>query len=118
MFSLMSNRSKSFSSGRGGGYDTVAVRFAGPEDEAAIRRVAALDSKDVPVGPTLVAEADGDVIAALAIDSGEAAADPFRWTADVVALLEMRAAQLEGITLSPVTSGGGAAVQPLRTQLT
>jgi hypothetical protein len=114
----MSNRSKSFSSGRGGGYDTVAVRFAGPEDEAAIRRVAALDSKDVPVGPTLVAEADGDVIAALAIDSGEAAADPFRWTADVVALMKLRAAQLDSAGTFALPSGGGQAVQPLRTQLT
>jgi hypothetical protein len=49
MFSLMAFRSKrSTSSSRAGGYGSVAVRFAGPEDEAAIRRVAALDNKGAP----------------------------------------------------------------------
>ena len=119
MFSLMSFRSKrSTSSSRAGGYDSVAVRFAGPEDAAAIRRVAALDSKEAPTGPALVAEADAEVIAALPLDGGHAVADPFRWTADVVALMEMRAAQIDRAQFAPVPSGGGAAVQPLRTQLT
>jgi hypothetical protein len=114
----MSLRSKSLSSSRSGGYESVAVRVAGPEDEAAIRRVAALDCRDAPAGPLLVAEADGEVIAALPIDGGEAVADPFRWTADVVALMKMRAAQLERGTFEPVAAGAGRTMQPLRTQLT
>jgi hypothetical protein len=94
MFSLMSSRSKRSSSSGLAGYDSVSVRLAHPEDEAAIRRVAALDGRRAPAGRVLVAEADGEVIAALSMDDGTRAADPFRWTTDVVALMEMRAAQL------------------------
>jgi hypothetical protein len=118
MLSLMSLRSKSLTSTRASGYDSVAVRVARPEDDAAIRRVAALDSKEVPEGAKLVAEADAEIIAALPIGGGEAVADPFRWTADVVALMKMRAAQLERGTFESVPAGTGQAVQPLRTQLT
>ena len=118
MFSLMSLKSKSSSSSRSGSYDSVAVRLAGPADEAAIQRVAELDSSVAAGGPHLVAEADGRVIAALAIGSGHAVADPFSWTADVVALMKLRAAQIRkaGATADAVT--GTAVVQPLRTQLT
>ena len=119
MFSLMSIKSKSsISSSRSGGYDSVAVRLAGPEDETAIRRVAALDSRHAAGGPHLVAEADGDVIAALAIGSGHAVADPFRWTADVVELMKMRAAQMRATPADAALATNGALVQPLRTQLT
>jgi hypothetical protein len=103
---------------RPGGYGSVEVRVARPEDDAAIRRVAALDSKEVPEGVKLVAEADAEIIAALPIGGGDAVADPFRWTADVVALMNLRAAQLERGTFEPAPAGAGQAVQPLRTQLT
>jgi hypothetical protein len=118
MFSLMSLRSKSLTSARPRGYRSVVVRVARPEDDAAIRRVAALDSKEIPEGVKLVAEADAEIIAALPIGGGESVADPFRWTADVVALMKMRAAQLERATFEPAPAGAGQAVQPLRTQLT
>ncbi len=39
-----------------------------------------------------MAEADGEMVAALAPRSGERIANPFRPTADVVELLELRAA--------------------------
>jgi hypothetical protein len=115
MFSLMSRRSKRSTSSRLGGYDSVAVRLARAEDEAAIRRLASLDGKKAPEGRVLVAEADAELIAALAIDGGEAVADPFRWTSDVVALMEMRAEQLAAADLVPVPGTGGA-VRALRTQ--
>jgi hypothetical protein len=105
-------------SSRTGAYDSVAVRVARPDDDAAIRRVAALDGKEVPEGVTLVAEADNEIIAALPISGGEPVADPFRWTADVVALMKMRAAQIERGTFESAPAGAGQAVQPLRTQLT
>jgi hypothetical protein len=114
----MSLRSKRSTSSRSGGYDAVVVRLARPEDAAAVRRIAALDDKKVPAGSSLVAEADGQVIAALAIEGGHAVADPFQWTADVVALMEMRAAQLGGAQTPVAAATGASAVKPLRTQLT
>lgn len=117
MLSLMSLRSKRSSSGRVGRYDSVAVRLAGPEDEAAIARVAALDGQVPPRGDVLVAEADGRVIAALSVSDGHGVADPFAWTADVVALMEMRADQLADVDAVAVHSSGGR-VEGLRARLT
>jgi hypothetical protein len=116
MFSLMSRRSKRYTSSRLGGYDSVAVRLARPEDEAAIQRIAALDGKEAPTGRVLVAEADREVIAALAVHSGIAVADPFRWTSDVVALMEMRAEQLAGTDLVPAQATSGTTRTAFRTQ--
>jgi len=115
MFSLMSRRSKRSTSSRLGGYDSVAIRLAGPEDESSIHRIASLDGKKAPQGRVLVAEADSEIIAALGITGGHAVADPFRWTSDVVALMEMRAEQLAAADLVPVPAVGGA-VRNLRTE--
>ncbi len=117
MFSLMSRKSKRYTSSRTHGYDSVAVRLAQAEDEMAIRRIAALDGKTAPEGRILVAEADHEIIAALPIGGGQAVADPFRWTSDVVALMEMRANQIASMDLVPTPATGGA-VRALRTQLT
>ena len=67
----------------------------------------------------LVAEADGEIIAALPIDGGHAVADPFRWTADVVALMEMRAAQFEGIDpfAGPIRRRSGRPAAPYTADL-
>jgi hypothetical protein len=48
----------------------------------------------------LVAEVGGEIVAALPI-GGVAVADPFRWTSDVVALMEMRAEQIEAGEYAP-----------------
>ena len=117
MFSLMSFRSKRSTSSRVGGYDTVAVRMARPGDEAAIRRIAALDDRKAPNGRVLVAEVDGELIAALGVSDGRAVADPFRWTSDVMALLEMRASQSAGTDEAPAPAPV-APVQRLSTQTT
>jgi hypothetical protein len=117
MFSLTSPKSKRNTHKSGSMYDSVAVRLARPEDEAAIRRIAALDGKRPPAGSVLVAEADGEIIAALPVAGGPAVADPFRWTSDVVALMEMRAAQLASADPASVPATGGA-MPALRTQLT
>jgi hypothetical protein len=74
----------------------VLIRAARGSDGSALDRLAALDSAHVPAGELLVAEADGSVVAALSPDTGAAIADPFRPTADVVALLELRANGLRG----------------------
>src|SRR3954468_12804749 len=115
MFSLMARRRKRSTSSRMGGYDSVAVRMARTEDEAAVRRIAALDGKKAPEGRVLVAEADAEIIAALPVHGGPVVADPFRWTSDVVALMEMRAEQLAGADLVPTPAAGGAGRTALRT---
>ena len=71
---------------------SVLIRAARGSDGDALEHLAALDSAAVPAGSLLVAEADGRVVAAIATSTGEAIADPFLPTADVIALLELRAA--------------------------
>lgn len=73
---------------------SVTIRRATRADARAIERVAQLDSRRAPGGDVLVAEVDGEVIAAKPVGGGETVADPFRSTAEVVHLLELRAAQL------------------------
>jgi hypothetical protein len=71
---------------------SVLIRAARGSDGAALDRLAQLDSAVVPAGALLVAESGGRLVAAIASSTGEAIADPFLPTADVVALLELRAA--------------------------
>jgi hypothetical protein len=87
-------------------YDFI-IREAQPVDDAALRRLAALDGiaaypeepgrGRVPRGRLLVAEADGRLVAAVPLSGGPAIADPFRKTAGLVSLLGLRAAQLRGL---------------------
>ncbi|HEX8857093.1 MAG TPA: hypothetical protein VF752_15980 [Thermoleophilaceae bacterium] len=73
---------------------SVTVRYFEERDIEAIRRLAVLDGKIEPDGAVLVADVGGHIVAALPLLSGEAIADPFAPTADVVELLKLRAAQL------------------------
>ena len=75
---------------------TVLIRAARGSDGEALDRLAQLDSAHVPAGDLLVAESDGSVVAALAPETGAAIADPFRPTADVLALLRLRGERLRG----------------------
>jgi hypothetical protein len=70
---------------------TIQIRAARPDDEPTLLRLAALDSAPAPRGEVLVAMADGEILAAIALDSGHTIADPFRHTADLVELLRTRA---------------------------
>jgi hypothetical protein len=79
---------------RTSGNHVMQIREATTGDEVAIGRLAQLDSRPRPTGRTLVAEVDGRVEAALALENGRAVADPFEPTADAVALLKVRAAQM------------------------
>lgn len=69
----------------------LTIRPAHRSDDRAIARLAALDSSAVPAGELLLAEICGRPVAAIGVDSGAHIADPFLPTADVVALLELRA---------------------------
>ncbi len=70
---------------------TIRPGYAG--DERALIRLAALDSAPgVPPGPLLVAEVDGELSAALSLSDDTSIADPFRPTAEIVALLRAHVA--------------------------
>jgi|tagenome__1003787_1003787.scaffolds.fasta_scaffold19217599_1 hypothetical protein len=71
---------------------SVLIRAARGSDGPALQRLAVLDSADVPTGDLLVGEADGTIVAARSVSTGAVIADPFRRTADVVALLDVHAA--------------------------
>jgi hypothetical protein len=72
----------------------ISIRIARQDDYADLWRVATLDSALVHEGPLLVAESDGEIVAALALTDGGVIADPFRRTSAAVDLLRMRAGQL------------------------
>lgn len=66
----------------------VVLRLAGPGDEAALERLAQLDSSTVPSSPTWMAIVDGAAIAAYSASEQRAIADPWHRTAHLVELLE------------------------------
>jgi hypothetical protein len=72
---------------------SISLRRAVSSDDAALNRLAQLDSQRLPAGTHLVAERDGVLIAALAQPSGTTIADPFVPSADAVALLRQWADQ-------------------------
>jgi hypothetical protein len=73
----------------------LKLRNATFADAADLHRLARLDSKPYPPsGRLVVAVEDGAMVAAVAVESGEAIADPFRSTAPIVALLRLRAQAL------------------------
>jgi hypothetical protein len=69
----------------------TSLRTAGTSDQRLIARLAALDSKAAPRGHVLLAEVEGDIPAALELETGTVYANPFRRTAHLVALLELHA---------------------------
>lgn len=72
--------------------DDVNIYLSDPDE--GIARLAQLDSAKRPSGRVLVAAVGGEPIAAVPLQGGPAIADPFRRTAELVSLLEMRVAQL------------------------
>lgn len=76
--------------------DPVTVRFAVADDARELTRLAELDSASRPADPLLIGERAGQPIAALSLADGAIVANPFVASADVVALLRLRALQLRG----------------------
>jgi hypothetical protein len=74
--------------------EPLTVRLAAAEDWPLLRVVAELDSAELPSAPLLVGERDGRAVAALSLTDGSVIANPFVRTADVVAMLRLRARQL------------------------
>ena len=67
---------------------TVTIRAARGSDGDRLAQLALLDSQRPLAGEILVAEQGGELVAALGAD--RVIADPFRPTADLVALLRVR----------------------------
>jgi hypothetical protein len=79
-----------------GGRAQISIRLATPADGAALARLALLAGRRAPAGPVLLAEADGELVAAVG-PHGAPLSDPFRVTLDLVELLELRASQLRAV---------------------
>jgi len=70
----------------------LKFRDATDDDTAALLHLARLDSQPhLPAGRVIVAIDGGELIAAISVDSDATIADPFKATAAVVALLQLRA---------------------------
>jgi hypothetical protein len=75
-------------------YASVTVRLSRASDQDAIRRLEQLEGRCLPDEPALVAEAEGRVLAVRSVGKRETLADPFRPTAQLVELLDLRSVQL------------------------
>lgn len=72
--------------------NTITIRHSTVGDHARIARLGALDGKPAQAGVMLLAFVDGELHAALPLAGGDALADPFHPTTDLVELLRLRAA--------------------------
>jgi hypothetical protein len=73
----------------------ITIRRATEDDAPALRRLAQLDGARLPDGgDLLVAEADGELRAALRISDRAYVADPFFPSKELVGLLDVRAKRL------------------------
>ena len=80
---------------------SLTIRHANGADSPALTRLAALDSSRVPTGELLLAEVNGDIVAALSLDTGAVIADPFEHTASVVDSLRVQAQGRERPAIIP-----------------
>ena len=83
----------------------LTLRHATAADDAALARLAALDSSRVPSGELLVGELDGVLVAAVSIDTDAVIADPFEHTATIVESLRLRARGSERPAARPLRLG-------------
>lgn len=74
----------------------ITIRRLGPSDEAAIERLAQVDSNERPEAPLMGAEVEGRLLIAMSIETGESVADPFSRTEELRALVGIRVAQIKG----------------------
>src|SRR5207237_409607 len=61
--------------------EAVALRLCSVHDDQALERLALLEGQSSPRGRFVLAEVDGEVVAALPLRGGKALTDPFRPTA-------------------------------------
>jgi hypothetical protein len=80
--------------GRRAASEEITIRLSRPEDRVALLRLAQLDGQAAPSGETILAIVGGELRAALSLAGGDAIADPFRPTSELVELLRIRNAAL------------------------
>ena len=78
---------------------TVVIRAARGSDGVTLENLARMDSQRPLTGDVVVAEQGGTVVAAISGD--RAIADPFRPTADLVALLRLHAGRPADVSSRP-----------------
>jgi hypothetical protein len=74
-------------------HHAITIRHSQIGDGSALARLAALDDRPRLHHEALLGFVDGELKAAVALRGGEAIADPFERTAELVDLLRLRAAQ-------------------------
>jgi len=94
--------------------DGVTIRRSHARDREALERLAQLDSRRLADGQLLVAEVAGELRAALPLRGGAAIADPFRPTAPLVLLLQMRAQQIRTVDEGRQNGTAAGAVRAAR----
>jgi hypothetical protein len=73
--------------------DPITITHSTEADAQKVWRLALLDDRRPPRGPALLAYVGGELRAAVGLLDGQAVADPFRPTADIVELLRLQARQ-------------------------
>jgi hypothetical protein len=68
---------------------TIRLSLAEDEDAESIRRLARLDGAPAPQGLVVMADVDGEPVAALGVAHGDAVADPVRSDGTVMTLLRL-----------------------------
>jgi len=92
----------------------MTIRRADTGDALALGRLAQLDSTLYSGASALVAEVDGRIVAALPLDGSRPFADPFRRTAEALAMLRLRRDQLDASQGQPRVSRALRAVRRRR----
>lgn len=82
--------------------DPVVIRLATGDDAPSLQLLAELNTASPLLGPVLMAESGGQAVAVVSLVGGDALADPFLPTAQLVALLRLRAQQVR----VPAPAGG------------
>ena len=78
-----------------GGRRSILIRYADPADGVSLHRLEELAGRALPeADEILVAEVDGELVAAAPAGGGEIVTDPFRVTLDITELLRLRSSQL------------------------
>jgi hypothetical protein len=83
------------------GANTYVIRTAGPRDADALKRLAALDSREPVAAPALIGMLEGEPAAALSLADGRLVADPFKPTGHLAAHLRLRAAGMRAAAGTP-----------------